>query len=100
MKTKNFKKKLTLNKKTVSNLSQSNMNFLRAGAENTVGCTQPGSPTCGDLVTCEATCGGLASCDFTCVSCDFTCANIGCPSDACPTPPKPTVYTIDCKCDW
>jgi hypothetical protein len=49
-KTKNFKKKLTLNKKTVANLEGNEMNVINGGVEQTVTCYQ-----CDTRQSCEAT---------------------------------------------
>lgn len=71
MKTKKFKKKLSLNKKTISNLANEAMSDLKAGAPQTRFCT---AVNCwlyetGEFQTCDCT---YYCTDYTnCYNCNF-----------------------------
>lgn len=71
MKTKDFKKKLTLNKKTVANLSNGQLGHVKGGCvEGTTSCLtrRLTCDTCTCFITCE-TCVTCVTCGGTCQTC-------------------------------
>jgi hypothetical protein len=82
MKTKTFRKKLTLNKKTVVNLTGNAMNDVYGGRPNTED----------QCVTLDSLCVGgpfYTNCVSDCIDCTNACSNqctVGCTKEACSQP--------------
>jgi hypothetical protein len=80
MKTKTFKKKLTLNKKTVVNLNNSELNDVKGGCATEVqSCPLPN--TSNYMMICETCCGTCSGCKtlpLTNCTCNDSCDIYGC----------------------